>query len=110
MATAAKPKRDAKRASERPPKQLRIPGTEVEIPENVADLRDKYVDAKRQTCKWREKQNGFRDELIAAMKEAGIETLEIDDGEKILRQVDKPALEIKNKKKGAGDGDGDSEE
>lgn len=104
---ANKPKR-TRRASEPPPKQMRIPGTEIQVPESVATLRDKYVDAKRQTAEWRGKSNGFRDELIGAMKEHGITVLEIDDGEKLLRQIDKPALEITSKKP-ASEGDGEDE-
>lgn len=102
---AGKPKRATRRASEPPPKQMRIPGTEVVVPESVATLRDKYVDAKRQTAEWRGKMNGARDELIGSMKEHGIAVLEIDDGEKLLRQVDKPVLEIKSKKTVSEDGD-----
>jgi len=86
------------RASEPLPKQQRLPGTDIPVPRKVQDLCDRYVDSKRQTAEWRARTNGIREDLIAAMKEAGIETLEVDDGEKLLRQVDKPTVEIKSRK------------
>ncbi len=66
-------------------KQQMIAGTEPPpLPENVATLRDRFTKARYQKSGWSAREKGTGDELMAAMDDAGIDRVLIDDGKNWL--------------------------
>ena len=80
-------------------KQTLIPGTVDEPTPEVAAAVTKYLDPKRKIAGLREKMNAGKDELVDAMKAAGLSEILIDDGEKKLILRAKDQIEIKARKK-----------
>jgi len=95
---SAKPKRSP-RSQEPQDKQSFIPGTEpAEPPKAVAKLRDEYMEAKRNKNDWSADEKAKGEQLIEAMREAGIDRILIDDGQKWLVIDEKARLKTETRK------------
>ena len=80
-------------------RQTVIPGTVDEAPAEVASAAAKYLEEKRALGAIREKMNASLDILIAAMHEADIEEILIDEGAKKLILAAEDKIKIKARKK-----------
>lgn len=88
----------AKKRSKKRDTQTRIEGTYEPVPKALQKIADDFVAAKREKQAWLESEKAKREELIAAMQEAGIAEIEIDDGEKKIVLIDATTVKIQAKK------------
>ena len=95
----------------RKPRQKRIAGTEDGDVGQIRDMAELYADLVHSRMQQQEAENVNRREVIAAMQEAGIDSVSLDDGRKVrLKHIEADdKLKIERPKKGW-DGDGDDDD
>lgn len=90
-------------------KQTRIDGTFDEVPAEVQQKVDAYVDTLRKRQKLQQKENTLRDELKELMHEYDVHEVELEDDKVLLLVEGDEKLKIKKRSEATAAANGEAE-
>jgi hypothetical protein len=86
-----------KKSSRTPPKQERVPGTELKKDKKLSDAAAVYVDKRDQRMAWTEEESDAKEELIKLMQERDLDYYADDTFEVRLKHTD-TTVKVKRRK------------